>query len=403
MNEKPSKIDLDLKALRDFLTDIKCLDPIKIMADKFNIFDVFGFAKNEIRHSFVLRWLLDPKENHGLGDSVIKKLLRRLISLDPGRYENNAFDLLMMDCSDFTVQREIQNIDLLLLSKNNGVAIVIENKIGSHEHSSTGYDSQLDKYRDYIEHNIEMRTKIYIYLTPQNESPSDEDNWQTLSYTDIVEILEETYKEHSERLSPDIKTLINNYIEILRRDIVENIELDELCKKIYSLHKRALDLIYEHSDMGMNPIIKAISNTLKEYSQKGLVDYEEKDRITFHTPTMTNYLPKLETESSSWNSRYTYNYWFKIRDDRVCFVFEIGYWGLTDELVKKMDGLFNTRHPKNKKASDKYKRLESFRWIDLSESSEEEMLESIKEIIDKVLIEEKIWIKECEDYINNLG
>lgn len=393
-------IDEDARALRDFLTDIKCLEPIKDRAEKFNIFDVFGIARNEIRHSYVLKWLLDPKENHGLGDAVTKSLINHLVSTEPDRYGNNAFDLLMMDCSDFSVQREMHNIDLFLYSESKSVIIIIENKIGSREHASTGFDSQLDKYKMYIEDTYkDIKTKIYVYLTPQKETPSDEETWQCLSYSDIVEMIEEIYEDNQDRLSSYVKALIQNYITIIRRDIVEDYELNNLCNEIYRKHRKALDLIYNHSDMGMNSTVRVLTETLKEMCDSEMIDYDPKDRVVFHTPKMTNFLPKLSEAKSSWSTNYIYNYWFKIDYERVSFVFEIGYWGVDETTRQKMNGFVKTRHPRNKKATDRYKRVETFKWVDLEDLDDEEKKKTIREIVEDVLKKETIWIMECEDYI----
>ncbi len=402
MSDKNTIIDEDAKALRDFLTDIKCLEPIKDRAERFNLFDVFGFARNEIRHSFFLKWLLDPKENHGLGDLFIRALLAHLVSSEPDRYGNRAFDLLMMDCSDFSVQRETKNIDLFLLSETKGVVVTIENKIGSHEHASTGFDSQLDKYRTYVEESFPMiKTKIYIYLTPQEESPSDSENWQSMSYSTIVKIIEELLEDNKNRLAPDVKVLIQNYIAIIRRDIVEDNELNTLCNEIYKKHRKALDLIYSHSDMGMNPTMRVLTEVLIELSNEGKIEYDPKDRATFHTPTMTEYLPKLSEPNSSWGTNYVYSYWFKIDYEKISLVFEIGAWGVDETTKAKLYGLFKTRHPKNKKEIYKYKRLETYKWVKLDEDDEDEKKEKIRKlIIDDVLKKESSWIKECEAYLN---
>ena len=37
---------------------------------KRNLFDILKISRTEIRHSNMLAWLLNPSENHDLGDSV---------------------------------------------------------------------------------------------------------------------------------------------------------------------------------------------------------------------------------------------------------------------------------------------------------------------------------------------
>ncbi len=393
--------DVEEKALRDFLTDIKCLDKISAKANSFNLFDVFGIARQEIRHSFFLRWLLDPKENHGLGDSFIKALITYLVSSEPNRYKGREFGLLMMDCSDFSVEREVKDIDLLLLSDAESVVVTIENKIGSHEHRSGNFESQLDKYRTYIEDShSDKKTKMFVYLTPRGDESSDSVNWQELSYLTIVEIIEDLLKDNKEKLTPDVRMILQNYSAMIRRDIVEDKELNVICNEIYAKHRKALDLLYKHSDMGMDPTMRVLRDALIELKEENKIDYDPKDRYVFHTPTMTGFLPKIDKPVSSWASQYIYNYWFKTKEDSIAFVFELGLEGLDDKTEEKMKGFIKTRHPKNKQATARFKRVETFKWVDLSDNDDEEKKEKIKKIVENVLKKETTWIKECEEYIS---
>lgn len=79
-------------ALREFLLDIDCLEELQPWSRKFNLFDVLKVSRNEIRHSNVLAWLLNPNENHGLGDSYIRKFVQNL-TLN-SKHHSNIFDLL---------------------------------------------------------------------------------------------------------------------------------------------------------------------------------------------------------------------------------------------------------------------------------------------------------------------
>ena len=82
-------------ALREFLLDIDCLEELQPWSRKFNLFDVLKVSRNEIRHSNVLAWLLNPNENHGLGDSYIRKFVQNL-TLN-SKHHSNIFDLSRME------------------------------------------------------------------------------------------------------------------------------------------------------------------------------------------------------------------------------------------------------------------------------------------------------------------
>ena len=74
------------KALKDFLLDIECLDPLAEWTSKFNLFDILRITKTEIRHRNVLSWLLNPNENHGLSDSIIRGFIQYVKRFSRGNY-----------------------------------------------------------------------------------------------------------------------------------------------------------------------------------------------------------------------------------------------------------------------------------------------------------------------------
>ena len=192
------------KALQDFLLDIECLDELLPWSGKFNLFDVLKVSKTEIRHSNMLAWLLNPNENHGLGDAYLRGIFQRLVENDlNGRYD--IFKILLLDMFSFSVYREWNNIDILLVSKNEKVLMAIENKVGSCEHSN-----QLNRYRNILEKEYEDYQRIYVFLTPDGEEPSDIENWDILTYNDVVEVLENICCKIE--LQPDVSIMIKNYI-----------------------------------------------------------------------------------------------------------------------------------------------------------------------------------------------
>ena len=214
----------DEKVLQEFLLDIECLDELLPWTGKFNLFDVLKVSRTEIRHSNMLAWLMDPNENHGLGDAFLKGILQRLMENDlDGKYD--VFKILLSDMYSFSVYREWKNIDILLVSSEEKILVAIENKISSHEHSN-----QLNRYREILETDFKDYKRVYVFLTPDGEEPSDVANWDVLTYTDVVEVLEHLYGQIE--LQQDVSLMIRNYIEVVRRDIVEDQQLIDICNKI---------------------------------------------------------------------------------------------------------------------------------------------------------------------------
>lgn len=350
----------DEEVLQDFLLDIECLDELNQWARKFNIFDVLKVSRTEIRHSNILAWLLDATENHGLGDSFIKGIIQRIVENDQeNRYD--IFELLLLDYYSVLVFREWKSIDLLLVSEKEKVVLAIENKVGSHEHNN-----QLNRYRKILEDEYSSYQRICIYLTPDGEEPSDVENWSILTYTDVVEILE--IIRDRKKFLPEVELLINNYIDILRRDIVEDEKLIQICNKIYQKHKRALDLIYENKTDG--ELAEIIKNILQEKAEKGNIHFQKTTNrhwIGFHTNFMNGYLPPIDGNNSSWNTPYVYNYWIHLEEERFKVLFEVGGYNVPEFQMQNMSKLIDILKPEdNKKTGFKYKRLFGTKWFSCS-------------------------------------
>jgi len=369
----------DEEVLQDFLLDIECLDELNQWANKFNIFDVLKISRTEIRHSNMLAWLLDASENHGMGDAFVKGVMQRVVENDEeSRYD--IFELLLLDFSSFTVYREWKNIDLLLVSEKEQLVIAIENKVGSHEH-----DDQLNRYRHILENEYVNFRRICIYLTPDGEEPSDVENWSILTYRDVVEVLENI--KDRENFSTGVELMICNYIDILRRDVVEDERLVEICNKIYRKHRRALDLIFENRTDEYSQLSEKIKSILKEESVKRNLYFENfsrRDWIPFHTEFMNRLLPPMEETVSSWNTKYTYSYWFRMDEDRFEVIFEVGGINVPDLQMKNIFKLIDILKPEDKKKTNfKYKRLYRTKWYHCGEE-DDDLREKVKMALNEV-------------------
>lgn len=368
------------EALQNFLLDIDCLDELLPWTGKFNIFDVLKVSRTEIRHSNVLGWLLDANENHGLGDAFIKGILQRLVENDSdGRYD--VFRVLLLDMYSFCVFREWKNIDILLVSEEEKTVVAIENKVGSHEHSN-----QLNRYREILENDYANYQRMYVFLTPDGEDPSDVENWDVLTYTDVVEVLETLYERMD--LQADVALMIRNYIATVRRDIVEDQQLIDICNKIYNKHKKALDLIFDNRTDGRTQISDSIMNALLKLDKEGqIIHGEDWGNYVFRTKEMDSILPMLEKSESSWGSLNCYSYWLNIRDGRFYAVFELGGWNVPDDEMKTMQKIIDELKTSDKRKDDfRYKRVFKTKWYDLNDAddidaeAEKAVRESIEEI-----------------------
>lgn len=280
----------DELALLEFLKDIDDLKEVEQYSNQFNIFEVLGVVNTEIRHSNMLAWLLDPNEIHGLGDILIKKLIRLYVE-DTDRLEHQPtlFNLLLGDFEDAIVLREWKNIDLVVASEQNKIVVVIENKIWSKESKH-----QLKKYEGIINREYDNYEKLFIFLTPNGDDASDVKTWHNISYQQIIECLNELIERKEYAINQKVIEFIEQYISILRRHIVGDVELEKICSKIYYKHKRALDLIYEYKPDLLNDISDMLQEDIKN-NDTLLLDNCSKSHIRFTTKHLEDVIPTNPT------------------------------------------------------------------------------------------------------------
>ncbi|WP_296012617.1 PD-(D/E)XK nuclease family protein [uncultured Adlercreutzia sp.] len=292
----------DELALKSFLLDIDCLKQLSKWTSRFNIFDVLKAARTEIRHSNVLSWLLDPNENHGLGAQVLQGFIQYTADT---LANDELFSDLLMDLGGFTIQREWRSIDILAMSEEQQYALVIENKIDSVEHSN-----QLNRYRDIVEQTFPDWRIRYVYLTPQGTESSDSQHWLAMSYEDVLETIQPIVEETT--LAQGARNLINDYLEIIRRDIAEDAELARVCNEIYAKHKRAIDLIIENRPDRASELAEIFREWAEEKQSQGFLelvrDKCSKTYTRFRTPAMTELLPPNPDNLGAWNTPDHYFY-----------------------------------------------------------------------------------------------
>ncbi len=369
----------DEQALKQFLLDIDSLEELAPWTAKLNIFDVLKITRKEISHSNMLSWLFDANETHGMGDKFISLFMQSLVSNNQIQ-SKQIFDFLLPDFYSFSVYRESKHIDLLLVSHKEKIVIAIENKVGSHEH-----DDQLNRYRSQINETYSDYRQLYVYLTPDGEMPSDQVNWCIFTYCDVADILEQICE--SSNLNTETDLFIRNYITIIRRDIVEDKQLIEICNKIYNKHKQALDLIYDNITVDESGIDTAISSTLQKLSHEGKIIHEEDFGTCFRTERMDKALPLLDSPESAWKTYNIYSYWFRCENEKFYLIFEITGDNIPSEQKITMDKMIDILKPNSAKTDFRWKRLHRTGWFDLSNASdfETETENAVRRAVDEML------------------
>ncbi|EKR74691.1 PD-(D/E)XK nuclease family protein [Leptospira noguchii str. 2006001870] len=313
----------EIEELKNFVMEIDEIEKISKSIDSFNLFETLGLVHHEIRHSNVLTWLLDPFQTHNLSYLFLQKFLKDLImfNLNSTDQINDQliFDFETLNYEDVDVKREYKNIDILILikEKNKEYCIIVENKIHSSESKN-----QLHKYKTIAEAEFSNHTKIFVFLSPDQQIPS-EDYWILYGYERILNILENILSTKESEISKNVLEFIDQYIYILRRNIVGDKNIEEICKNLYKKHSKALDLIFQYRPDLFLKIKESIISRLKEESEIILdSDNPSKSYIRFTTKKIDQALPKL---GSGWtNSQRILLFEFQNLSDRLNLKLYIG-------------------------------------------------------------------------------
>lgn len=302
-------------ALQEFLLDIECLDSLTEWTKRFNLFDILKITRTEIRHSNMLAWLLNPNENHGLGDRVLRGLIRQTVLFSSTQVD--ILDTLLMDCYNFSILREWHNIDVLAVSHEEKFVLCIENKIDSGEH-----DNQLARYKKQIEQAFPEYQKKYIYLSPEGLEASDSENWHAMSYAEVLSVIESAMQQVN--LLPEVQLLVNNYIDTIRRDIVGDERLARICAEIYVKHQKALDLIFENKPDRSMELAEIFRAWAMRKMKAGEIEYvpekSGKTMTRFKTKAMSFLLPDAEEAKSGWGTKNYYFYEIRNMDGKEFFI-----------------------------------------------------------------------------------
>jgi len=333
MITEQTTIDEAEKALANFLLDIECLRPLAKYTSGVNVFDVLRITKTEIRHSNMLAWLLNSNENHGLGDQFIRGIFQCLVE-GSEKLHKDIFRVLMADFRKFTIRREYNNIDLLLTSVTDKIVLCIENKIDSEEH-----DNQLHKYYSDItqEYSSEEWLRLFVFLSPDGREASDSDNWLVLSYSQVAEVLQHCMRENE--INDDSRMILEHYLKIIRRDIVTDKELIEICNNIYTKHQKALDLIFDNKQDVSSVIYSIIVEWCKNKAASNEIIFDENDSnksyIRFTTANLNTLYPLYNLPLSGWKNNHPAFYEFNNNNGKIRAICSVSAKNLPQSLIER--------------------------------------------------------------------
>lgn len=309
----------DIEKLKNFVLNNYDLERLETILLNFNVFETLNIVKNEIRHSNVLAWLLNPYANHGIGTYFLDAILKRIIERCSNRDDLHLsiFDIELFKYTDVEIRREWNNIDLLIIinEPSHKLVICIENKIGSEEHSD-----QLTRYKNIVKNEFTSHQRLFILLTPYGITPTDEE-WESFEYLEVVDQLDKLLTYRKSFLNENVLLFINNYNDILRRYLVGESELEKICKQIYNKHKDAIDIIFQYRPDTQLEISEYLQEKIKSNADL-IIDTPGKSSIRFTSHLMD---PKFKKISEGWSkSKRIILYEFSNYSDKLQLLLYIG-------------------------------------------------------------------------------
>lgn len=172
---------------------------------------------------------------------------------------------------------------------------------------------------------------------------------------------------------------------------MDDLQLRDVCGRIYEKHKKALDLIFENRIDSRSKTISMIRTVLSEYKENGLVILDESKTnnsfIHFYTAKMDELMKPLENCSSSWGDTHVYRFWFgNISDDAFNISFELGGLNVPEEQYYIQQTIINLKKPNDKRKEEfRYKRIYTQKFAISLDETKDSLQKRISEALDKIL------------------
>lgn len=208
------------------------------LPDPFDPFLTLGIKSNELVHSRLLKFFLDPKESHEWGNKFLTAFLRCIAERNTGRKFPN---LSMLDGKDAVLRlershREHGRVDLIIEFPKERAVVAIENKIWHYEREKQVSDYQEMINKDYKAFN----DRLVVFLTPTGYRPTTANDsspvpWVAASYNDVLKSLDKVRTESS----ADTRTFVDNTIQHLHRNITMTSKLHSIVRKIWANPEKA--------------------------------------------------------------------------------------------------------------------------------------------------------------------
>ena len=310
---------LNESSLLALLDDVSAFEQEHELGESFNFFEAVGMARQEIRHSRFLAFMLNPSAAHGLGEVFLRAFLDHVMKQSDSPVMSRL-DVMLSDLGAAEVYSERDHFDITIWLPEQKLLMVIENKIGSSESSG-----QLSKYRERVKRRYPEETFCGVFLTAEGYDGEDS-NWTAVGYTEIYGQLKVLLSDPLVSVNTDIYLAIKHYLYLIRKHIVVDEKLIKACRSIYVKHRTALNLIIEHGQFSL--VREAAERFLIDTPYLSQVAGSNNYRINIVGNTWKDITTFQVANTSRWMCEYPLVLWFNVDDKKstpmLSIILEVG-------------------------------------------------------------------------------
>ncbi len=237
---------------------------------------------HEIRYSAMLAWLMNPNENHKLGNMFVKELLERKFEGNPDELTKINKYFSDSDKDSVIVQNEFENIDVYYKNDKNNAHIALEVKQYAFEHNRSNTDiSQLKVYKNVVDRESDAidknnSCKYFLFLTPLGDEASEGNaDWISVDYSDVVYVLDKMISANHDL---DFVKIVKDFKKELERTSM-NLDFDALKANLQDFDKEDKELLKEFA-RNMEKEIDLSNDFNKILFEKGLNVEKMRESLT---------------------------------------------------------------------------------------------------------------------------
>ena len=230
-----------INQLNDLVQESDFIELNKLLQSKFNLFQLLNIETKEIYYSKILGWLLNPQENHKLGDIFLREFLKTLIrNNERSNYFHDMqieyidIDCIPLDNVKVSVEKPIlseKRLDIYIqissLIDDENWILAIENKIYSKESPNQTKNYAKELFKKYPDKKIK---KICVFLTRSGKEPSSK-KFIPCKWIEVRNILVNLLENFN--ISNEINHFLNQFKRSIEVFVMENPELERLYTKLF--------------------------------------------------------------------------------------------------------------------------------------------------------------------------